>query len=209
MIDRRFINNFNWSLLLLVLVLMVVGVINLYSASRAALSEATIPIYQKQIYLAVIGLLFMIVVIFFDYHFLLPLAYPLFWINIGLLILVLWVGKTVAGSQRWLSLAGLAFQPSEAAKIALILALAKYFTFNEPQRRYGFRDLFLPFGMALLPALLIIKQPDLGTALLLLMTSVSLFLFLGVDRKTVRKYVNIACSPLIRRFLKGVLGDGR
>jgi rod shape determining protein RodA len=97
------------------------------------------------------------------------------------------------------------FQPSELAKIALILASAKYFFINELNRRYGFRDLYLPLGMALLPALLIIKQPDLGTALLILLISLSIFLFLGIAWKTL--FVSLGSMILSLPFFWFFLKD--
>lgn len=184
MIDRRCIQNFDWSLLLLVFILLAIGVVNLYSATIQADAGKGAPIYLKQVYWAGFGFLLLLVVLFFDYHLLLSIAYPLYWVSILLLIGVLLFGRAISGSQRWLTLASFSFQPSELVKISLILALAKYFFQNEVNHRHGFRDLYIPFGMVLLPALLIIKQPDLGTALLLMLVSISLFLFLGIEWKT-------------------------
>jgi rod shape determining protein RodA len=202
LIDRRLFQNFDWSFLALAFVLIAVGVINLYSATAQA--EAGTPIYLKQIYWTVLGIFFLLIVLFFDYHLLLPVAYPLYWISIFLLIGVLVFGRAISGSQRWLTVASFSFQPSELVKISLILALAKYFFQNEVSHRYGFRDLYLPFGMALLPALLIIKQPDLGTALLLILVAISLFLFLGVEWKAL--FISLGSLllslPLFWLFLK-------
>jgi rod shape determining protein RodA len=184
MIDRRFIQNFNWSLLFLVLILITIGVINIFSATHLAEGGKGTSIFLKQIYIAGAGLILLMIVLFFDYHLLLPLAYPMYWISIALLIGVFLLGRVISGSQRWLTLGFFSFQPSELVKIALILALAKYFYNNELNHRYGFRDLYLPLGMVILPALMIIKQPDLGTSLLLLMFGLSIFLFLGIDWKT-------------------------
>jgi rod shape determining protein RodA len=183
-IDRRFFQNINWSLLGLVTILIFIGVVNLYSATYQAEEEQAGTIYLKQIYWVGIGCFFLLIILFFDYHLLLPIAYPLYWFSILLLLGVLLFGRSISGSQRWLSVASFSFQPSELVKICLVLALAKYFFLNEINRRYGFRDLYIPLGMALLPALLIMKQPDLGTALLLLLVCLSLFLFLGMEWKT-------------------------
>ena len=204
MIDRRFIQNFNWSLLLLVFIMIAIGVVNLFSSTYQAGGGEGTPIYLKQIYIAGVGFILLMIVLFFDYHLLLSLAYPLYWVSIGLLIGVLLLGRAISGSQRWLTLGFFSFQPSELVKIALILALAKYFFNNELNHRYGFRDLYLPLGMALLPALLIVKQPDLGTALLLLMISLSIFLFLGIAWKTLFISVGslILSLPLVWFFLK-------
>lgn len=174
----------DWPLLFLILMVITIGVINLYSASFDAEEGSGTPFYLKQIYWATFGFVLMLIILFFDYHLLLPLAYPLYGISLLLLIGVLLFGRTISGSQRWLNLASFSFQPSELVKISLILALAKYFFEHEINRRLGFRDLYIPLGMALLPALLIMKQPDLGTALLILLIGISIFLFLGIAWKT-------------------------
>jgi rod shape determining protein RodA len=203
MIDRRFIQNFDWVLLALVLLLTTIGVINLYSASIPSTSGGT-PIYLKQIYWAILGLCLLMVLIFFDYHLLLPIAYPMYFVSIVLLLGVLLFGRMISGSQRWLALGSFSFQPSELVKISLILALSRYFFNNELNRRYGFRDLLIPSGMVLLPALLIMKQPDLGTALLLIGVSLSIFLLLGVEWKTILISLGsvLVSLPLLWMFLK-------
>ena len=70
-------------------------------------------------------------VVVFDYHLLLSLAYPLYGVSVALLLGVLLFGRSISGSQRWITIASFSFQPSELIKIALILALAKYFSQNE------------------------------------------------------------------------------
>ena len=164
-------------LLLLALILMVIGVLNIYSATIQTDEGLGPPSILNKSIGPGSGLFLLLVVLFFDYHLLLSLAYPLYWISILLLIGVLVFGRAISGSQRWLTMASFSFQPSELVKISLILALAKYFSQNEVNHRYGFRDLYIPCGMVLLPALLIIKQPDLGTALLLMLVSISLISF--------------------------------
>ena len=201
MIDRRFIQNFNWSLLFLVLIMITIGVVNLYSATHHSEGGEGTPVYLKQIYIAGVGFILLMIVLFFDYHLLLPLAYPLYWVSIALLLGVLLFGRAISGSQRWLTLGFVSFQPSELVKIALILALAKYFFNNELNHRYGFRDLYLPLGMVLLPALLIMKQPDLGTALLLIMLSLSVFFRNRLEDPFVSLGV-VLCLPLFWFFLK-------
>jgi rod shape determining protein RodA len=203
MIDRRFIQNFDWFLLGLVLLLTTLGLVNLYSTTIQSTAGGT-PVYIKQMYWAAFGLCLLLVLVFFDYHLLFPMAYPLYFVSIALLAGVLLFGRMVSGSQRWLNLGFFSFQPSELAKIALILALAKYFFTNELNRRYGFRDLLIPLGMALLPALLIMKQPDLGTALLLICVSLSIFLLLGVEWKTLLISLGsvVVSLPLFWMFLK-------
>lgn len=166
------------------IILIIVGVINLYSASHSGVEMKGRPVYLKQLLLVGVGFLFLFAVLWFDYHLLLSLAYPSWGFSILLLIAVLFIGKTVSGSQRWLPLGLFSFQPSELAKLSLVLALAKYFHSQEIKGRYGFRELLPPFGLALIPALLIMKQPDLGTAVLILLICVTIFFFVGVTWKT-------------------------
>jgi rod shape determining protein RodA len=205
LIDRRLFQNFDWTLLALTFILIAIGVVNLYSATFQIEAGQGSAIYLKQIYWVGFGFFLLLIILFFDYHLLLSVAYPLYWISIFLLVGVLLFGRAISGSQRWLTLASFSFQPSELAKIALILALAKFFFHNEVNHRYGFKDLWLPLGMALLPALLIIKQPDLGTGLLLLLVSLSIFLFLGIDRKTL--LITLGSALLITPLLWFLLKD--
>jgi rod shape determining protein RodA len=184
LIDRRFIQNFDWFLFFLVILLIAMGTVNLYSATHLAGEGHDTPLYLKQVYWTGLGFFFLFLVLFFDYHLLLSVAYPLYWISISLLLGVTLFGRSISGSQRWLTFGPFSFQPSEMVKICLILALAKYFFVHELNRRYTLKDLWAPLGMALLPALMIIKQPDLGTAILVLLISVTIFFFLGISWKT-------------------------
>ena len=204
MIDRRLIQNFDWLLLSLTLALIGIGIINLYSATLQTEGGSASPIYLKQLYWVGLGFFLMVLVLVFDYHLLLSIAYPMYGLSLVLLLAVLLFGRSISGSQRWLTLASFAFQPSELVKISLVLALAKYFFSNDLPRRYGFRDLYIPFGLALFPALLIMKQPDLGTALLLLLVTLSIFLFLGIGWRTlmVSAGVLVLSLPLFWMFLK-------
>ena len=142
--------------------------------------------------------------VLFDYHLLLSLAYPLYGISLALLLGVLFFGRTISGSQRWITFGPVSFQPSELVKIALILTLAKYFFINERSDKYPIRELAIPLVLIALPALLIMKQPDLGTALLVLLLSFSIILFLGVDWKLLLFSLGglVAAFPFLWHLLK-------
>jgi len=86
LIDRRLIQNFDWYLILFTLTLIIIGVLNIYSATYQTEEGLRTPIYMKQIYWAAIGLLFLIVVVVFDYHLLLSLALPLYGVSVALLL---------------------------------------------------------------------------------------------------------------------------
>jgi len=117
MIDRRLIQNFDWVLLGLVVIICATGIVNLYSAGYNR-GEGT-PLYIKQLYWLAVGLGVMFVTLTYDYRHLEKLSYPFYIISILLLVAVMFGGKVVSGSRRWLPLGPLAFQPSELAKIAM------------------------------------------------------------------------------------------
>ncbi|MBN1106836.1 MAG: rod shape-determining protein RodA, partial [Deltaproteobacteria bacterium] len=130
------------------------------------------------------GFAVMLLMTTFDYHLLERLAYPSYFLCIALLLLVPLIGGVHSGSQRWLSVGSVSIQPSEMTKIALVIVLAKFFSDHVHPAAYRLRDLWAPFLLAGLPALLIVKQPDLGTALILLIVAFTVILFAGIRWKS-------------------------
>ena len=160
MFDRRLIQNFDWILLLLLILIGTISVLNLYSATYLIRGTGGSQIYIKQIYWFLIGFAVFLMMTTFDYSLLERLAYPFYVFSLALLILVLVAGKVHSGSQRWLSFGGISFQPSEFAKIAIVLTLAKFFNEHGQYNEYRLRDLWQPFLLIAFPAALIIKEPD-------------------------------------------------
>lgn len=190
MFDRRLITHFDWAYLLLILIVSGIGIANLYSAT-SSWTEAVQPVYLKQCYWLGIGLLIVFCLCLFDYSHLEYFSFPLYGGNLFLLLLVLFVGRTSMGATRWISLGGFNVQPSEIMKIVIIIALARYF--SEKARVVGFTlaELITPGLLLGVPALLIMKQPDLGTALLVLLIGGTMALFAGVQRSA---FLFLACS---------------
>ncbi len=184
MLDRRLIQNFDWVLLLLLLFEAGISILNLYSATYPIRNLGGLEIFTKQIYWFLIGFSVFFLMTTFNYYVLERLAYPFYFFTIALLILVLIVGKVMSGSQRWLSLGPISFQPSELAKIAIVLVLAKFFSERGENREYRLRDLWQPFVLTAIPCFLILKEPDLGTALFLGMISISVVLIAKVYWKS-------------------------
>jgi len=181
MFDRRLVQNFDWVLLLLLAVIASTSLINLYSATHGLDGSGIPHVFSRQLYWFLIGFGVLLVMTLFDYHRLEQLAYPAYLFSLGLLVLVLVLGGVTSGSQRWLSFGGVSFQPSEVAKFAVIAALARFFSEHEERREaYRLRDLWRPFLIIALPSALILKEPDLGTTLLLVIVSFSMILFAGV-----------------------------
>ena len=181
MFDRRLVTHFDWIFLLLVALVAGAGIINLYSAT-ANWAGAGTPVYLKQLFWFGLGLLIMIGICLFDYRHLEYLGYPAYGVVLFLLIAVLALGRTSMGATRWLSLGGISLQPSEVMKIVIILVLAKYFSEKATPLGFSLKELAAPGALLLIPALLVIKQPDLGTAMLLLAIGGSMTLFAGVRR---------------------------
>jgi rod shape determining protein RodA len=129
---------------------------------------------------------------------------PIYFVGIVLLLVVLFYGKYVGGSKRWLIIGPVSFQPSELVKIAVILALAHYYSKDAKTRGFTLRELIRPAMIVMLPVILIVMQPDLGTAGLLVLIAGSITVFVKIERRSFAFL--IACGtilvPLIWFFLK-------
>lgn len=181
--DRRLVLNFDWTLLILVLMICAIGVLNIYSAGYCS-GVRTNPFYIKQLQWIAIGLVCMSVAFSIDYRLISQYAYILHGMAVVTLLVVFFYGYATHGSQRWMVLGNFSFQPSELVKVTLILALAKYFDDHKLTEGYQLRDLFIPLLLLFVPFLLILKQPDLGTGLVLLIVFSSLILFVGIRLKS-------------------------
>ena len=149
---RRFLSDFHFSLLAVVIFLCVVGIFNLYSATYQAGGHQ----YLSQIYWMCGGLLFMMVLIFLDYRIFERFSYPFYFIILVLLAAVLAVGPKIYGARRWLDLGFFRFQPSELMKIGMVFVLAKYFHDDHIVGGYTLRRLAIPFLILGAPVLLIL-----------------------------------------------------
>jgi rod shape determining protein RodA len=193
-LDQRFFgmprDSFDWTLFLTASALAVVGVINLYSATsvaRAALSD----IYVQQVYWLVLGAILGAVVAVIDYRHYERLGYLLYGVGIVFLVLVFILGKDIRGSSRWIAIGSFGFQPSEFMKLFLIIALAKYLHDDPRTEERGVKDLLAPAVLTIVPTLLILKQPDLGTALIHTLVFVTICLLTKIRWQTI---VGIAVS---------------
>ena len=193
--DRRIFQYFDWTLLALVLGICAIGIINIYSAVFS-IGERQIPLYLKQIQWVFLGSFFMMIVFLIDYRVINEVAYLIYGISVALLVVVFLYGYTTHGSQRWISLGGFSFQPSELMKLTIILALSRYFDDHKSNEPYTLKELFIPFLIVIVPFLLILKQPDLGTALIIMIIFASIILFIGVNWKSVA-IVLAGCLMLI------------
>jgi rod shape determining protein RodA len=167
----------NWSYFLLVAIIASIGFLVLYSAG---LGNPHTWMYRQMFRFAV-GLAAMLAVALTDIRIFARYAYWIYFICLLLLLLVEVLGVVGMGAQRWLSLGAFNLQPSELMKVALILALAKYFNGTSLDEIRTIRYLLPPALMVLLPTLLVLRQPDLGTAMLLCLSATIIFFLVGVQ----------------------------
>lgn len=166
----------NWGLMLLILVTAFVGLATLYSISGGS-TETWV---SRQMVRFGVGFFLMLVVALVDIRFWLRSAFLIYGAALVLLVAVEVVGVVGMGAQRWVDLGPFQLQPSEVMKIALVLALARYFHGIAHEEITQMRWLVVPSIMVIVPVALVLRQPDLGTALLLLIGAVSLFFLAGV-----------------------------
>lgn len=177
--EKRLIFGFDWTMLLFILALAAIGIINIYSASTS-LEQTGTPVHIKQIYWLGIGFLLMFIIALIGPQRISFFAYPFYLAVIISLIAVLLFGKTVNNAQRWLSLGGFTIQPSEMARLAVILVLANYFHRRDQHEPYSLVQLIVPLLIVFVPCGLIFKQPDLGTTILIFLVGMSVIMVNGV-----------------------------
>jgi rod shape determining protein RodA len=204
MFDRRLVQNFDWILLLILFLIAGISILNLYSATYPIRNMGGAQVFHKQIYWYLMGFAVFFLMTTFNYYALERVAYLGYGACLLLLVFVLVMGKASSGSQRWLHLGPVSFQPSEITKIAVVLALAKFFREKGEGRYYRLRDPWQPFLAVAAPAVLIVKEPDLGGAILLLLVSFSMVLFVGIYWKSFLLLVgsSVAAVPFIWFGLK-------
>jgi len=184
LIDRRVLQNIDWMLLALAIGVTVLGIVNLYSATYVGHQGTERGVYLKQALWMGLGLVALLVMLVPDYRTFERAAYPIYWASVALLVAVLFIGTIAKGSQRWLAFGPVTIQPSELAKLGVVIALARFFHHNKAQDGYGLLALVRPLALVGIPFLLVLKQPDLGTALLIAFIGGTLFLFVPIRTRS-------------------------
>lgn len=157
----------DWPLLLTALILCVVGLVNVYSGTRV-FGGPGLPLFVKQFLWILMGLGVFLFFYSLSRGFIEETSGYLFIGVVALLVIVLLVGKVRGGAQRWIALGGFNVQPSEFAKVAVVLVLARYFSGRYQYGGLGLSDVVPAVGIVAVPFLLVALQPDLGTAGILL-----------------------------------------
>ena len=205
MFDRRLVQCFDWGLLAITCLLAAAGLATLYSATTAGAMTVQKTLYLKQLTWYGAGLVVMTVCFVFHYKLLDRYGLFLYLATVALLLAVLLLGRYIAGSRRWLILGPVSVQPSEMAKLAVIIILARYYGRHMTPAGLTFRDLVQPVLLVMPVFLLIVKEPDLGTAMLIFLIAASMTLFVKVERRTLACIAacGAAAIPVVWLFLKG------
>lgn len=167
----------NWGFLLLISALAIVGAAALYSVAGGKLE----PWAETHVVRYCIGLAILFAVALTDIRVWMRTAYPIYLLALALLIAVPLIGVENGGARRWLTVAGLSFQPAEFMKIALILAMARYFQWLPPKYMSHPVALLLPVALVAAPTGLVVLQPDLGTAILFAALGIGLLFLAGAS----------------------------
>ncbi len=181
--DRRLFEHFDMILMLFICMVCMMALFNLYSASFPHSAYGVAP-YVRQGYFFLMGFCAFVFAISFDYKELHSLNYPFYVLIIFLLVLAFFVGDEAGGSQRWINLGFFRLQPSEPAKLMLVIALASFYSRKEVADGYSIRQLLVPVGLTAIPFVLILLQPDLGTSLMFGIIFVSMTVFVKLRMST-------------------------
>jgi rod shape determining protein RodA len=183
----------------------MVGVLTLYSAVNADPSAHQRSLHTKQMIWFAMGLAVMAACLTINYKALGRWAPLLYGLGVAMLLAVLVTGKFAGGSRRWLAFGPLSLQPSEVMKICVVIMLARHYAKEVTTRGFTIRELIWPLAITGLPFVLIVRQPDLGTAMLLLLIALSMTVFVKIERRTalgIFAFGTVA-APLVWFFLKG------
>ena len=204
MFDRRLILNFDWKIFVLTILIAIIGIAEIYSASYSpspeeienqptsnefkkddlSRSNESQNYWKKQALWVGIGLIILFLITFLDYHSVVKYGYVFYSSSLILLLLLFAIGDVRSGSRRWIDLGFFSIQPSEVLKLSITLALSKYFGESKKKNSYGLTELIVPLILVIIPFVLILLQPDLGTALAFFLISLCLVFAVGVKLKT-------------------------
>ena len=189
----------NWGLVVIITAVVGFGIAMLYSAADASFD----PWASRQATRFAVGLFLMLVLALIDIRIWFRFAYLFYFGALALLIAVELMGSVGMGAQRWIDLKVIQLQPSEVMKVAIVLALARYFNGLSHEEVASPLYLITPLAMVLIPVGLVLKQPDLGTAGILVLVSGALFFAAGVKwwKFAFIAAAGVAAVPIAWNFL--------
>ena len=189
----------NWGMIFVIALISSFGFAMLYSAANGSWD----PWASRQVVRFGVGLALLFFVAFIDIRHWFRYAYVVYFLALGLLVAVEVMGSIGMGAQRWIDLKIIKLQPSEVMKVALVLALARYFHTTSMEEIARPHYLVIPLAIIAAPAALVLKQPDLGTTMMLVMAAGAVFFAAGVRiwKFAVVLAAAVAAVPVAWQFL--------
>lgn len=182
--DRRLILHFDWAVFSLTLAIAAIGLLSVVSASYGGPHHGLHPVAYRQMVWIVAGAIVMFGIVVFDYRLLSSYAYVIYALVVALLGVVAIIGRTTGGSRRWIGFGLFNLEPSELAKLALILVLVRYLREEPPAGGLRLMHMIIPGVLLAVPAALVLKEPDLGTVLVLVLITFTLIFAGGLNLRT-------------------------
>lgn len=199
--DRKLLKNLDWQLWLAMLIISGIGVVVLRSASAGVMPRNPLFYMKRQILWIAIGNIMIAASLYFDYRLLAKIVKPIYLLNLALLASVLLIGEEGGGAQRWVMIAGFQLQPSEFAKVFIIIVLAYYLEKHEQIRNW--MDLAKAGALVGVPMALILVQPDLGTTLVFVAVFGGMLYAVGTELKLLAGLfaMGVMSVPVLWKFV--------
>lgn len=172
-------SRFSWALFAPMCIVLALSIVVLYSAGHGSWQ----PFALSQLMKILVGLVVFFVVAFSNIKTWIKSAYLIYILALFMIIMVTFVGHTGMGAQRWLNLGFIHIQPSEFIKIALVMALARYFAWMNSTELTQIKHYIMPIVLLLVPFGLVVAQPDLGTAISMALITIGIFYIVGAPKK--------------------------
>ncbi len=203
-LDRRIIYHFDWTLVAIVLGVLGIGMLSVLSASYGGPHSSFHPLVVRQLMWIAAGLAVMLVAALIDYRALSTYAYLLYFVALALLGALSIVGHSTMGARRWIALGFFHLEPSEVVKLALVLVMVRYLREEPPKGGIRLLQLIVPAVLVLIPVGLVLKEPDLGTALIMLAIAATLIFAGGLNLRALLglALVGMLAAPLGWHYLK-------
>ncbi len=203
-LDRRIIYHFDWTLLALVLGVLGIGMLSVLSASYGGPHSSFHSLVVRQLMWIAAGLVVMLIAALVDYRALSTYAYPIYLLALALLGALSVVGHSTMGARRWIALGYFHLEPSEVVKLALVLVMVRYLREEPPKGGIKLLQLIVPAVLVLIPVGLVLKEPDLGTALIMLALAATLIFAGGLNLRALLLLVLVGmlAAPVGWHYLK-------
>ena len=192
MLKQYKLRNYKFILVILVIALNTIGLLLVGSARPALLNKQMLGMFS--------GILLMVFVSLIDYNFILKFPWLIYIAMIGLLLAVIFFGDDAGGAQRWIDLGFMKFQPSELAKIMVILFFS-YFFMKHEEKISTFKIIFISFVLVGIPLLLVVIQPDLSTTITTATVFISMLFVAGISYRIVGTVLAIAVPTIVAFFV--------